>query len=175
MTRQRDLKKRIRQRMVKTGESYTAARRHVLAGTDNTAPAAREPQTPAGDTSRVSHEQDIMQRLLGERDKSKVLQLVLEKIENGAAVHVCQWRYLARTTGPTIELARERLQQASQHGWLGTEDALPGVPVRVLFPIRQMDEICRHLERLGATVVTDVTTCQEVAQRWRRERRGIEV
>ena len=40
MTAKRDLKKRVRDRQAKTGESYTAARRHVIAGAEP-APAAK--------------------------------------------------------------------------------------------------------------------------------------
>lgn len=44
MTQQRDLKRRIRERMQKTGESYTTARAHVLA--ERPEPEAPAPGTP---------------------------------------------------------------------------------------------------------------------------------
>ena len=47
MTRARALKKVIRARAAKTGERYTTARRHVLAGITVEAPAAPEPSAPA--------------------------------------------------------------------------------------------------------------------------------
>lgn len=48
MTAKRDLKKRIRDRQAKTGESYTAARRHVLAARPEPEP---EPGADAGPTA----------------------------------------------------------------------------------------------------------------------------
>jgi hypothetical protein len=46
MTDQRDLKRRVRERMAKTGESYTAARKHILdRGTDE--PRAVDAPAPA--------------------------------------------------------------------------------------------------------------------------------
>lgn len=47
MTDRRDLKRRIRARMAKTGESYTTARKHVLEAGDEAPPA------PAAPASRV--------------------------------------------------------------------------------------------------------------------------
>jgi hypothetical protein len=47
MTDQRDLKRRVRDRMAKTGESYTAARKHVLAQREEPRPPA--PSQPAFD------------------------------------------------------------------------------------------------------------------------------
>ena len=52
MAQQKDLKRRIRERMAKTGESYTAARAHVLgsgAGPGEPAPASPIRQAPRGD------------------------------------------------------------------------------------------------------------------------------
>jgi hypothetical protein len=47
MTQQKKLKKAIRARSRKTGESYTAARRHIVRGTDRTtATVATAPKTP---------------------------------------------------------------------------------------------------------------------------------
>jgi len=46
MTAKRDLKKRVRERQAKTGESYTTAREHVLAGREAPEPEpAREPMS----------------------------------------------------------------------------------------------------------------------------------
>lgn len=44
MTDKKDLKRRIRERMAKTGESYTAARQHVIARVPSSAPAEPTPR-----------------------------------------------------------------------------------------------------------------------------------
>lgn len=46
MTQQKDLKRRIRERMEKTGESYTAARTHVLAQRPDVPPPAPDAEAP---------------------------------------------------------------------------------------------------------------------------------
>ena len=50
MTAKKDLKRRVRERQAKTGESYTAARAHVLAGAQD----AREPAFPVLELIDVS-------------------------------------------------------------------------------------------------------------------------
>ena len=57
MTQQKSLKRRVRARMAKTGERYTAARRQVLAKTPEPPPAA-EPSTPAGAPDRPADAPD---------------------------------------------------------------------------------------------------------------------
>ncbi|MEH1102746.1 hypothetical protein [Micromonospora sp. CPCC 205561] len=60
MTRHKSFKTRVRARMVKTGESYTAARRHLAARPAEVGPAAAPPGAPtpaagtAGQTGRIS-------------------------------------------------------------------------------------------------------------------------
>lgn len=169
MTCRRDLKKLIRQRMAKTGESYTVARMHVRAKVE------AAPVPVASDAGMPGSLQNLRQQLLDEPDKAKVLKMVLEQIGDGAVVYLCEWKYLAMTTAPTIQLARERLEQASRHGWLGTEDVIHGETVKVHFPVSQLDEVRRRLEQQGANVITDVGNCQDVEQQWRFERNGIEV
>jgi hypothetical protein len=49
MTRQKTFKRRVRERMAKTGESYTAARRMLIANGDRPEPAAAEFKPPVAD------------------------------------------------------------------------------------------------------------------------------
>jgi len=60
MTAKRDLKRRVRERQARTGESYTTARRHVLAARDENAaddPEATDPGIATGDTPPSDAEQ----------------------------------------------------------------------------------------------------------------------
>ena len=53
MTRQRTFKRRVRERMAKTGESYTSARRMLIANGDRPEPALAEFEPPVADARVV--------------------------------------------------------------------------------------------------------------------------
>jgi hypothetical protein len=98
MTKKRDLKRRVRDRQVQTGETYTAARRHVLAQAEHTqAPIAVNEATDLTEAAQPLGYRCTV-RMLGEAAADVDPCQVLERLRDGL---------LATSEDPTTKLLRD--------------------------------------------------------------------
>jgi hypothetical protein len=100
MTRKRDLKKRIRDRQAKTGESYTTARRHVLAARDTDATNDRDADDVDATTKEIPSEPESFDMDLTKETGVRPRDLVGASDSRLEA----EWRGLATPTSGAIQV-----------------------------------------------------------------------
>jgi hypothetical protein len=143
MTRQRRLKRRIRARMARTGESYSTARRQVLRRLGNGAPVADQPEASE---ARRWH-----------RARIGAVGLVLAVAVAGGAIVATQRSEGPTDRGPSTASTSENGHPVSTSQCRRLSDGLPRVLLREL----------QGLEAAGATP-HDVVEClhQMAGPRW---------
>ncbi len=163
MTRQKTFKRRVRTRMAKTGESYTAARRMLIPGPKDSPPAAATAQPTVSDDSIV-------------RATGRGWEQWFELLDGwGAAsrthTEIARWLTTEQRVGSwwaqsiTVSYERARdLRAPGQHaqGWSITATRTIAVPVALLFSALE-DAALRERWLPGADLRLRTATAAKVA------------
>jgi len=104
MTDQRHLKRRVRERMAKTGESYTAARKHIL--DQRPAPEPEEPAPPPAFDVVDPIDLSDAAAAIGLKCRVKIFPTLAARIDTGAALLQLRDALLATEDDPWTQKLR---------------------------------------------------------------------